>query len=137
VVGAIFDYARGKAKQDGDTSEGAFNRSKKKKRGKPRSEDSLMAAAKHKGKKASTKGALDHFKKMLEGPYPNHAYPVKHAYKDYGLMKKFLFGGSKKRDGKRKPNPLEDDAKEKQDAFPEEANYLMIFGGPMAYDSQH
>jgi hypothetical protein len=31
---------------------------------------------------------------MLEGPYLKHAYLVKHAYKDCGLMKKFLSGGS-------------------------------------------
>jgi hypothetical protein len=95
----------------------------------------LVAAAERKGKKASAEGALDHFEKMLEGPYPNHAYPVKHAYKDCGLMKKFLSRGSKQKDGKKKPDPSEDDA-EKEDAFPEETGCLMIFGGPTAYDSK-
>jgi hypothetical protein len=54
---------------------------------------------------------------MLEGPFPNHAYPVKHAYKDCGLMKKFLSGGSKKGDRKKKPDPPGDDVKEKEDTF--------------------
>jgi cell division protein YceG involved in septum cleavage len=64
-----------------------------------------VAAAECKGKKASTEGAPDHFEKMLEGPFLNHAYSVKHAYKDYGLMKKFLARGSKKGDEKKKPDP--------------------------------
>ena len=41
-------------------------------------------------------GAPDHFEKLLEGPCPNHAFPVKHLYKDYALMKRFLSGGSQK-----------------------------------------
>jgi hypothetical protein len=52
-----------------------------------------VAATQRKGKKASAAGTPDHFEKMLEGPCPNHFYPVKHAYKVYGLMKKFLSGG--------------------------------------------
>jgi hypothetical protein len=72
---------------------------------------------------------------MLEGPCPNHAYPIKHAYKDCGLMKKFLSRGSKQKDEK-KPDPLEDTAEEKEDAFPQETGCLMIFGGPTAYDSK-
>jgi hypothetical protein len=96
-VGAIFDRSKGKAKQNEDVDEGASNRSgKKKKRNKPRRESSLMAAAEQKGKRAPVEATPDHFKKMLEGPRPNHAYPVKHAYKDCRLMKKFLAGGSKK-----------------------------------------
>jgi hypothetical protein len=66
----------------------------------------------------------------------NHAYPIKHAYKDCGLMKKFLSGGSKQSDGKKKADPLDDDAKEKEDAFPEETDCLIIFSGPTAYDSK-
>jgi hypothetical protein len=52
---------------------------------------------------------------MLEGPCPNYAYPIKQAYKDCGLMKKFLVGGSKKGDRKKKPDPSEDDTEEKDD----------------------
>jgi hypothetical protein len=101
-----------------------------------RSGDSLVAATKHKGKRASAEGAPNHFEKMLEGPCPNHTYPIKHTYKDYGLMKKFLSGGSKKGGWKIKPNPLGDDAEEKEDTFPEETGCLTIFGGPAAYDSK-
>jgi hypothetical protein len=136
AVGAIFNHAHGKAKRDEDAGEGASNRSNKKKRSKLWSGDSLGAAAEHKGKRASTESALDHFEKMLEGPCPNHAYPVKHAYKDCRFMKKFLSGGPKKGDGKKKLDPLGDDTEEKEDTFPEETSCAMIFGGPAAYDSK-
>jgi hypothetical protein len=93
AIGAIFNRACDKAKRDEDAGEGASNHSKKKKKNKPQSGDSLVAATQRKGKKASAAGTPDHFEKMLEGPCPNHFYPVKHAYKVYGLMKKFLSGG--------------------------------------------
>jgi hypothetical protein len=73
AVGAIFDRARGKSKRDEDISEGASNHSKNKKSSKQQSGDSLMAATKRKGKKASTEDAPDHFEKILEGPCLNHA----------------------------------------------------------------
>jgi hypothetical protein len=76
-----------------------------------------MAAVERKGKKVPVEGTLDHFEKMLEGPCPNHAYPVKHAYQDCGLMKKFLSKGSKKGDRKKKPDPSRDDVKEKEGTF--------------------
>jgi hypothetical protein len=101
---------------------------KKKKRGKQRSRDLLVAAAEPKGKKAPAEGNPDHFKKMLEGPFPNHTFPIKHAYKDCGLMKKFLSEGSKKGDGKKKHDLPGDDTKEK-DIFPEEIDCLMILVG--------
>jgi hypothetical protein len=105
--------------------------------GKQWSGDSLVATAERKGKKVPAEGASDHFEKMLEGPYPNHAYPIKHAYMDCGLMKKFLSGGSKKGDGKKKSDLLGDDAEEKEDTFLEETGCLMIFSRPATYDSKH
>jgi hypothetical protein len=133
AVGVIFDCAHSKAKRDKDAGKGISNRSKNK--NKPRSSDSLVAAAERKGKKASVEGTPDHFEKMLKGPCSNHAYLVKHTYKDCELMKKFLSGGSKQRDGK-KPDPPKDGIEEKEDTFLEETGYLMIFGRPMAYDSK-
>jgi hypothetical protein len=64
-----------------------------------------LVATECKDKKESTEGVPDHFEKMLKGPCSNHPYPIKHAYKDYGLMKKFMVGKSKKGDGKKKPDP--------------------------------
>jgi hypothetical protein len=74
-----------------------------------------MAAAERKGKKASAECTQDHFKKMLEGPCLNHTYPIKHACKDCRLMKKFLAGGSKKGDWKKKHDPPRNDTEEKDD----------------------
>jgi hypothetical protein len=55
-----------------------------------------VAAVERTGKKAPTEGAPDPFEKLLKGSCPNHAYPIKHQYKDYALMKWLLFGGSKR-----------------------------------------
>jgi len=57
--------------------------------GKQRREGSLLAATDHKGGRKPTKGTLDHFEKLLEGPCPNHAFPFKHLYKVCVLMKQF------------------------------------------------
>jgi hypothetical protein len=123
-------------KRDEDADEGASNRSSKKKN-KQRHGGSLMAAVEQKGKKTPTKGTSNHFEKMLEGPCPNHAFPIKHLYKDCSLMKQFLSGGSKKVDQKKKSDSvMEDDVKEKDDGFPKMMGCLMIFGGMTAYDSK-
>ena len=55
-----------------------------------------MATADRKGGQKPTEGTLDHFEKLLEGPCPNHGFPVKHLYKDYDLLKRFLSRGSNK-----------------------------------------
>jgi hypothetical protein len=74
---------------------------------------------------------------MLEGPCLNHGYPIKHAYKNCGLIKKFLVRGSKRGDRKKKLDPPEDDTKEKDnDEFPQTTGCLMIFGRTEAYTSK-
>ena len=94
AVGAIFDRPKGKAKRDEDAGEGASNRPNKK--NKQRHGGSLVAATEWKGDRAPAEGAPDHFEKLLEGPFPNHAFPIKHLYKDYALMKRFLSRGARK-----------------------------------------
>jgi hypothetical protein len=37
---------------------------------------------------------MDHFKRLLEEACPNHAYPIKHKLKDYGMMRSFMTSGS-------------------------------------------
>ena len=88
----IFDGLKGKAKRDEDADEGASNRPIKKKN-KQWCEDLLMATADRKGGRKPVEGTPDHFEKLLEGPRPNHSFPIKHLYKDCGLMKWFLSGG--------------------------------------------
>jgi hypothetical protein len=73
---------------------------------------------------------------MLEKPCPNHAFHIKHLYKDRALLKKYLFGGSKRGEQRKKPEPREGDAEEKDDGFPNSDGCLMIFGGPAAYESR-
>ena len=76
-----------------------------------------MAAADRKGGRKPTEGTPNHFKKMLEGPCPNHAFPVKHPLKDCSLMRKFLSGSSNKGEQGKEPAPTTDDTEEKDDGF--------------------
>ena len=55
-----------------------------------------MATADRKGGQKPAEGTPNHFEKVLEGPCPNHAFPIKHLYKDCGLLKWFLSGGFNK-----------------------------------------
>ena len=67
---------------------------------------------------------------------PNHAFPIKHLYKDGVLMKRFLSRGSNKGEHGKDPYPTMDDAKGKDGGFPALDGCLMIFGGSAAYDSK-
>ena len=40
--------------------------------------------------KQPQQGQPDHFNKLIESPCTNHAYPIKHLYKDCELLKRFL-----------------------------------------------
>ena len=96
AVGAIFVHLEGKARWDEGADEGTSNRSAKRKNKNQRRKDLLVAAMDHKGGQKPVEGAPNHFEKMLEGPCPNHAFPVKHPLKDCSLMQKFLSRGSNK-----------------------------------------
>jgi hypothetical protein len=37
---------------------------------------------------------IDQFKRLLEEACPNHAYPIKHKLKDYGMMRSFMTSAS-------------------------------------------
>ena len=104
AVGAIFDRSKGKVKWEDEAVEGPSNPQRKTtKRNKPRHEDSLVAAAERRSGRPPTEGTPGHFDKLLEGPCPNHEFPVKHAYKDCNLMKRFFVEGSTTGDQRRKP----------------------------------
>ena len=136
AVGAIFDCLDGKATRDEGTGKGASNHSAKRKNKKQWREGSLVAAANRKGGRKSAEGTPNHFEKLLEGPCLNHAFPVKHLYKDCSLMRQFLSGGSNKGEHRKDPNPTVNNAKEKDGGFPTLDGCLMIFGGSAAYDSK-
>ena len=95
-----------------------------------------MATADRRGGQKPVEGTSNHFKKLLEGPCPNHAFSVKHLYKDYSLMRRFLFGGSNKGEQGKDPAPTTDDAEQKDNNFLTPNGCLMIFGGSTAYDSK-
>ena len=54
-----------------------------------------MANADRTGGRKPVEGTPSHFEKLLKVPCPNHAFPVKHLYKDRVLLKRFLSGSSK------------------------------------------
>lgn len=56
----------------------------------------------------------------------NHHYPLRHAYKDCGLLRKFL---SKEAPLWKGPEPQMDEEKERRDlVFPDETGCLLVFG---------
>ena len=135
AVRAIFDLLKGKAKRDEDAGEAASNRPNKKKN-KQRCEGSLMATTDRKGGRKPTEGTNNHFEKLLEGPCLNHAFLVKHVYKEYVLMKRFLSRGSNKGEHRKEPKPTADDAEGKDSEFSALDGCLMVFEGSAAYDSK-
>jgi hypothetical protein len=91
----------------------------------------LIAPAGHKGKRSSIEEATDHFEKLLETPCPNHRCLVRHAYKDCGLLRKFLSKGAPPEKGF---EPHQDGEQEKAEvAFPDEIGCLLIFDGTDYY----
>ena len=60
----------------------------------------MVATADHTGKQPQ-QDLPDHFHEPMESPCTNHAYPVKHLYKDYELLKRLLrqAGGLKEEKG--------------------------------------
>ena len=67
----------------------------------------------------------------MDSPCTNHAYPVKHLYKDYELLKRFLrwAGGPKEGDGKEAVAKKGGTAGKDGDGFPDAEECIMIFGG--------
>jgi hypothetical protein len=64
----------------------------------------------------------------------NHGYPVKHTLEECDLIKCY-FNGDYKATGTDAPSRLT--GNEKGDAYLDPKGCLMIFGGPVAYESKH
>jgi hypothetical protein len=94
AMGAMFNHRGQKAKRNKESDGDHGGRPDKRKKERWRNDKVLVVAAGQKGKKSPTEEAIDHFEKLLEAPCLNHRYPVQHAYKDYGLVRKFLGGGA-------------------------------------------
>ena len=63
-----------------------------------------MAAADRKAGQKPVEGTANHFEKLLEGPCPNHSFPIEHLYKDCDLLKRFLSRGSDKGEHRKEPS---------------------------------
>ena len=61
----------------------------------------MVTAADHVGKQPQ-QGQPNHFDKLMESPCTNYTYPIKHLYKDYELLKRFLRQAGKPKEGKGK-----------------------------------
>ena len=74
----------------------------------------------------------------MESPCTNHAYLVKHLYKDYELLKRFLRQANKPKAGKGKEEEAKKGgtASKDEDGFPDPEKCLMIFGGSDAIHSK-
>jgi hypothetical protein len=44
--------------------------------------------------KCQARPPTDHFEKLLDGTFPNHAYPIKHKLRENNMMKSFVTSGS-------------------------------------------
>ena len=92
AVGAVFNGGRdqGKAKHV-DPDEGpSTQRGKKNKKDLRRSDNAALVAAADPTPRQPQQGPPDHFNKLMDSPCPNHAYLVKHLYKECELLKRFL-----------------------------------------------
>ena len=67
----------------------------------------------------------------MDSPCTNHAYPIKHLYMDYELLKRFLrqAGGPKEGKGKEAAIKKGGAADKDGDGFPDPKECIMIFGG--------
>ena len=67
----------------------------------------------------------------MDSPCTNHAYPIKHLYKDCELLNRFLrqADGSKDEKGKEFAAKKEGEASKGGDGFPDPEESLMIFRG--------
>jgi len=74
----------------------------------------------------------------MESPFTNHAYPIKHLYKDYELLKCFLQQAAKPKEGKGKEEAAKKGGAvgKDEDGFPKTKECLMIFGGSDAIHSK-
>jgi hypothetical protein len=85
--------------------------------------EECVAAAEH-DFKWQTRMPKDHFKKLLDGTYLHHSYPVKHKLKDCTMMKKFMTSGTLSKGSK----PGGDPGGKSVAPFLREAEVMTIFG---------
>ena len=74
----------------------------------------------------------------MDSPCTNHAYPIKHLYMDYELLKRFLrqASGPKEGDGKEATAKKGGAASKDGDGFSDPEECIMIFSGSDAICSK-
>ena len=92
AVGAVFSGGqdKGKAKREEQDEGPSTQRGKKNKKDRRRLANSTLVVVAECAGKQPQQGQPDHFDKLMECPCTNHTYPIKHLYKDYELLKRFL-----------------------------------------------
>ena len=92
AVGAVFSEGWDKVKAKcADQDEGpSTQRDKKNKKDRRRSDNTMMVAVADRTGKQPQQGLPNHFNKLMDSPCTNHAYSVKHLFKDCELLKHFL-----------------------------------------------
>ena len=92
VIGAVFNGGRdkGKAKCEDQDKGPSTQRGQKNKKDRRRPTNTALVAASDRAGKQPQQGLPDNFNKLMDSPCTNHAYPVKHLYKYYELLKCFL-----------------------------------------------
>ena len=92
VVRVVFSGGqdKGKAKRKDQDEGPSIQKVKKNKKDRHRPANTALVAAADRAGKLPQQGLPDHFNKLMDSPCTNHAYPVKHLYKDCELLKRFL-----------------------------------------------
>ena len=92
VVGVVFNggWDKGKVKRTDQDEGPSTQRGKKNKKDWRRPDNTALVVMADRMGKQPQQGLPDHFNKLMDSPCTNHAYPVKHLYKDCELLKRFL-----------------------------------------------
>jgi len=99
-----------------------------------RRDSKYIAAVDRVHKQKTSKFNHVNFDKIVKMPCHNHGYLVKHTLEECDLIQRYL-GDDYKITGMDVPSgPASNE--EKGDAYPDPRGYLMIFDGPMVYESK-
>ena len=81
---------KGKAKREDQDESPSMQRGKKNRKDHRRLANSMLVAMTDHMDQWPQQGLSDHFNELMKSPCTNHAYPIKHLYKDCELLKRLL-----------------------------------------------
>jgi hypothetical protein len=85
------------------------------------------------GNRCPVRPSTNHFKRLLEESCPNHAYPIEHKLKDYGMMRSFMTSGSFTWGDEHDEGPDGSNTA----PFPEENAVMTVFEGHPQWERHH